>query len=114
MDGIAWLLLISVVVGFVAGYRYGAGVGVTGLFSGHSLRVRQPEKASTFADGDKQKDPVCGEMISVQRAKPSVYKHAVYYLCSRECREIFEAAPHLYVDTMAQEARADLPDGRRF
>jgi YHS domain-containing protein len=42
-------------------------------------------------------DPVCGKMVTTARAKPSVYAGSVYYFCSRECREIFEAAPHFYV-----------------
>ncbi len=42
-------------------------------------------------------DPVCGITVNTDRAKPTVYDGYVYYLCSRECREAFEAAPHLYV-----------------
>ena len=42
-------------------------------------------------------DPVCGKTVSPQRAKPSVYDGDVYYFCSRDCREIFEAAPESYV-----------------
>ncbi len=42
-------------------------------------------------------DPVCHTTISTDRAKPSVYDGNVYYFCSRECREAFEAAPDLYV-----------------
>ncbi len=45
----------------------------------------------------KDVDPVCGKTVTTDKAKPSVYAGSVYYFCSRECREIFEAAPHFYV-----------------
>jgi YHS domain-containing protein len=45
----------------------------------------------------KDIDPVCGKTVSTDKAKPSVYDGRVYYFCSRECRELFEAAPDLYV-----------------
>jgi YHS domain-containing protein len=45
----------------------------------------------------RDSDPVCGKMITTDRAKPSVYDGNVYYFCSRECREVFEAAPNLYL-----------------
>ena len=45
----------------------------------------------------KDADPVCGKMVTTDKAKPSVYGGNVYYFCSRECREVFEAAPNLYL-----------------
>lgn len=42
-------------------------------------------------------DPVCGKTVRSQSAKPSVHDGMVYYFCSRECRERFEAAPDLYL-----------------
>ena len=44
----------------------------------------------------KDVDPVCRETIETRSAKPSVYRGKVYYFCSRECREAFEAAPDIY------------------
>ncbi len=44
----------------------------------------------------KDTDPVCGKTVTTDKAKPSVYAGNVYYFCSRECREVFEAAPDLY------------------
>ena len=46
---------------------------------------------------DKDTDPVCNKLIATDQAKSSVYAGNVYYFCSRECREVFEAAPELYV-----------------
>lgn len=45
----------------------------------------------------KDIDPVCGETVSTEKAKPSVFGGKVYYFCARECREVFEAAPEIYV-----------------
>lgn len=42
-------------------------------------------------------DPVCGETVRTANARPSVHDGRVYYFCSRDCREIFEAAPGLYL-----------------
>lgn len=41
-------------------------------------------------------DPVCGRTVRTDGAKSAVYDGTVYYFCSRECRELFEAAPQLY------------------
>lgn len=46
----------------------------------------------------KDKDPVCGEVIATERARSCLHNGNVYYFCSRDCREIFEAAPDLYVN----------------
>lgn len=43
-------------------------------------------------------DVVCGKRIRTAGAKPSVFNGLVYYFCSRECREVFEAAPDSYVE----------------
>lgn len=42
-------------------------------------------------------DPVCSKTVRTDRAKPSVHAGEIYYFCSRDCREIFEAAPDLYL-----------------
>jgi YHS domain-containing protein len=42
-------------------------------------------------------DPVCGKTVHTDQGKTSVFDGLVYYFCSCECREIFEAAPELYV-----------------
>lgn len=52
-------------------------------------------------------DPVCGRTVNTGKAKSSVYDGSVYYFCSRECREMFEAAPLKYMDG-GQEDRARL------
>lgn len=46
---------------------------------------------------EKDADPVCGKTVKTEIAKPSVFNGSVYYFCSRQCREVFEAAPDVYV-----------------
>lgn len=46
---------------------------------------------------EKDTDPVCQKIVATDKARPSVYAGSVYYFCSRDCREAFEAAPGLYV-----------------
>ncbi|MGH9548369.1 MAG: YHS domain-containing protein [Terriglobales bacterium] len=48
-------------------------------------------------------DPVCGKIVHTDQAKSSVHDGTVYYFCSRECRERFEVAPHVYVGPNANQ-----------
>ncbi|MEC5292872.1 YHS domain-containing protein [Aurantimonas sp. C2-6-R+9] len=56
----------------------------------------------------KDVDPVCGKTVRTDRAKPSVHDGSVYYFCSRDCREIFEAAPEQYTGHVAKDSRPHL------
>ena len=49
-------------------------------------------------------DPVCGKTVSTAEARPSLYEGQVYYFCSRDCREAFEALPENYVGREAPQA----------
>ncbi len=51
----------------------------------------------TWVAPEKDTDPVCGKTVSTAEARPSLFDGQVYYFCSRECREAFEAAPEHYV-----------------
>ena len=73
------------VMGHGQGQKRGAGI-----TAGNADEVR-------WIAPDKDIDPVCGKSIATRVAKPSVFDGNVYYFCSRECREVFEAAPDLYV-----------------
>ena len=81
--------------------RIGCGAHIMGKGHGN----RQTQGGSGNADGSelrwvppaKDTDPVCGKAVTTEKAKPSVYAGNVYYFCSRECREVFEAAPDQYV-----------------
>ncbi len=76
--------------------RFGCGAHIMG---GHSHVSRTNENESEplrWEAPEQDKDPVCGKMIRTRTAKSSVHNGSVFYFCSRECREIFEAAPDLY------------------
>ncbi len=79
--------------------RFGCGAHVMG----HGRKHRQTEAApKTESSGlrwvppETDTDPVCGKAVSTNEAKATVHAGNVYYLCSRECREVFEVAPELY------------------
>ncbi len=56
--------------------------------STNELRWSAPESAI---------DPVCDKTVYPANAKTSVYDGYVYYFCSSDCRDRFEAAPETYV-----------------
>ena len=78
--------------------RFGCGAHIMG--HGHRQAQDEPGKgdgsAPRWVAPAKDVDPVCGKTVATDNAKSSVYAGNVYYLCSRECREVFEAAPDLY------------------
>lgn len=92
---IFWGLLIFLMM------RFGCGAHVMGHHRGHGKSGHEgpPETAGElrWVPPEKDMDPVCKKTVSTGQAKPSVYAGRVYYFCSRECREVFEAAPHLYL-----------------
>ena len=86
--------------------RFGCGAHVMGHKHGSG---KNRSKADTDSGRDalwvppvKDIDPVCEKTVSTDAAKPSVHAGRVYYFCSRECREVFEAAPDLYVSDTDQ------------
>lgn len=42
-------------------------------------------------------DPVCGMTVQTRSAKSAVHEGRVFYFCSRDCRERFEAVPESYL-----------------
>ena len=46
-------------------------------------------------------DPVCGKTVDTSTAKSAVHAGTVYYFCSNECRERFEAEPWRHVGAQA-------------
>lgn len=81
--------------------RFGCGAHVMGHsrgdHQGEASGPRESAEALRWIAPKKAVDPVCGKSLSTDDAKPSVADGFVYYFCSRECREVFEAAPELYV-----------------
>ena len=81
--------------------RFGCGAHLMGHGRGRKPtsadgRPAKTEKLRWIAPS-KDWDPVCGKTVNTSGAKPSVIDGQVYYFCSRECRERFEAAPETYI-----------------
>ena len=97
--------LISVAVWaglFFVMMRFGCGAHM--MKGGHKHGSEQKTQARDDAPelrwipAEKDIDPVCKKTVATSTAKSSVYEGKVYYFCSRDCREVFEAAPDLYAD----------------
>jgi len=100
MDGLAFLLLWTLFLGFAAGYLYGtrrSALGTEPSEAAHDEPRWIPQPEAT--------DPVCGNTISTERARPSVYDGWVYYFCCEECRVSFETKPDAYVSKSGSNER---------
>ena len=76
--------------------RFGCGAHVMGHGHGHagpSGATGDAPQGDGMAAPEKAVDPVCGMPVRTAEAKTSAYQGQVYYFCSQNCREKFEAAP---------------------
>ena len=90
--------------------RFGCGAHVMG--HGHGRKSQSEpgnvdNAALRWVPPKRDVDPVCGKTVATDKAKPSVYAGSVYYFCSRECREVFEAAPDQYLDGNSNPPRLE-------
>ncbi len=87
-----WALLIFLMM------RFGCGAHVMGHGRGGKPTAGGPDGGEEFrwVPPANDVDPVCGKTVKTADAKPSVFDGFVYYFCSRDCREVFEAAPRTY------------------
>lgn len=87
--------------------RHMLGHGSHSQAKGHETTGAGPESRSTrrqdlvWEHPAKDVDPVCEKTVETENAKTSVFAGNVYYFCSRECREAFEAAPGTYVTPLS-------------
>ncbi|WP_372071499.1 YHS domain-containing protein [Tistrella mobilis] len=92
-----WAVIIFVMMRFGCGaHVMGHGHGKAKHGDANHSRQKNAEELR-WIPPTKDVDPVCGKTVSTDKAKPSVHDGSVYYFCSRECRERFEAAPEQYV-----------------
>tara|TARA_R110002126_G_scaffold226044_2_gene370794 strand:- start:109 stop:462 length:354 start_codon:yes stop_codon:yes gene_type:complete len=79
--------------------RFGCGSHVMGHGKSGASRGGPSGSASDvrWAAPETDTDPVCGTTVQTRTAKSAVHDGHVYYFCSRECRERFEAAPDSYL-----------------
>jgi YHS domain-containing protein len=97
LSSLLWFGLIAVVFSLMM--RGGCGAHVMGHRRG-SQHDDRPEPGSarqpTTAAGPAV-DPVCGMQVDPVSSKSSVYRGAVYFFCSAEHRDAFEADPERYL-----------------
>jgi len=97
MEALLYFLIWAVLIAFMM--RFGCGAHVMGQRqkSGPETGSADPGQSGLrWIAPARDRDPVCGKTVTTANARPSVYDGNVYYFCSRECREAFEVAPHLY------------------
>jgi len=99
------LYFALVAIGFFLMMRFGCGAHVMG-HSGSTGHKHGGLGQLHWTPPDSDVDPVCGKTVHPEQAKSSVHDGMVYYFCSRECREQFEAAPNLYVGPAAIEDKS--------
>ena len=103
MEALLYFILWAAI--FFLMMRFGCGAHIMG--HGHGSKASRPHARSSelrWIPSEKDRDPVCGKTVTTATDKPSVHDGIVYYFCSRECREQFEAAPHIYVDDVTPDA----------
>ena len=86
--------------------RFGCGAHIMGHAHHHgATRSDDHSEAGNlrWVPPDRTVDPVCGMNIQTAGAKSAIQDGHVYYFCSRNCREKFEAAPASYVKSQARE-----------
>ena len=96
------LLYFALWAGFIFWImRFGCGAHIMGHGHGNAQTHNEHRNADNpevrWVPPKKDADPVCGKTLTTDTAKPSVYAGNVYYFCSRECREKFEAMPDHYI-----------------
>lgn len=101
MDALFYFLLWAAILFLMM--RFGCGAHVMGHSHGRtkhdddSPEDRRATEGLKWIPPDEDVDPVCGKTVRTERAKPSVHDGHVFYFCSPDCRERFEAAPEQYL-----------------
>jgi YHS domain-containing protein len=78
--------------------RVGCGAHVMGHQHRHTGEARPGESdTDALSEAPAQAvDPVCSKLVRPSEAKSSVFGRQIYYFCSSQCRDKFEAAPLTY------------------
>ncbi len=93
MSGLLWFAIWGAAIFLM--FRFGCGAHVMG-HGEDSKETRGPDNP-VWVPPETDTDPVCEKTVQTADARSSVFDGHVYYFCSRECREIFEAAPETYL-----------------
>lgn len=97
--------------------RFGCGAHMMGHGQGKAKHGEEvPEEQATenlrWTTPADDVDPVCGKTVSAEIAKPSVHDGHVYYFCSRDCRERFEATPAQFLAADDTRRLSTQPESR--
>ncbi len=97
MQTLVYFLLWGAFIFFMM--RFGCGAHVMGHSHRHGGRKSDASKTvggASWTPPAKNSDPVCGMTVETAGAKSTVHDGHVYYFCSQNCREKFEASPQSY------------------
>jgi YHS domain-containing protein len=88
---------------FVFMMRFGCGAHIMGHGHRHGGASADEHGAENprWVAPERAVDPVCGMTVQTATAKSAVHDGHVYYFCSQDCRQKFEAAPVSYVKPLA-------------
>ena len=109
MEALLYFLFWGALLFFMM--RMGCGAHMAGGH-GHGRSARAgdgPREDVRWVAPDRATDSVCGKTVRTATAKPSVLDGDIYYFCSRDCREVFEAAPDLYLGGPSGDEAASRP-----
>jgi len=99
MESLLYFLFWAVI--FYLMMSKGCGTHAHGRTTGAKQTLKQGSAELYWEPPVKDLDSVCRKHIFTEDAKSSVYQGKVYYFCSRECREVFETAPEIYLSEQA-------------
>jgi len=91
---VAWAFFIFVLMGLGCGRHI-----ISHAYGKKGTGAETADNSSfKWVPPERDTDPVCGKSVLTANAKPSIHDGSVYYFCSRECREVFEAAPEQHLN----------------
>ena len=104
MQTLVYFLIWGALISFMM--RFGCGAHVMGHGHGHRHDGGNPDTSPSaggarWTPPTKDIDPVCGMTIETAGSKSTVYDGHVYYFCSQDCRDKFEASPKSYTSGTA-------------
>lgn len=102
MEALIYFLIWAALIFLMMRFGCGAHVMGHGRHGTDARNTRPGDGAMRWVPPETDVDPVCGKTVRSANAKSAVHDGTVYYFCSRECREQFEAAPELHVGPQAK------------
>ena len=100
---ILWFLIWGALIFFMMRFGCGSHVMGHGGHRGHDAHSRSSGEPQGVAP-EQAVDPVCDMTVATRDAKTAVHERRVYYFCSQDCREKFEAAPASYTSRPGETA----------